>query len=115
MKVPGVLSIDGVRNILARSNTLVLPSRRTEVWEEQFGRILVEAMAEATVTVGSRTGAIPEVIASEDLLFAEDDHHQLATILERLSASEVELAGHQHHLWLRAGKLHTNKSLNTAS
>jgi glycosyltransferase involved in cell wall biosynthesis len=109
----GPLSIEGVRNVLARSDALVLPSRRTKVWEEQFGRILVEAMAEATVTVGSRTGAIPEVIASEDLLFDEDDHYQLAGILERLAANEVELAGHQHRLWLRAGRFYTNESLAT--
>jgi glycosyltransferase involved in cell wall biosynthesis len=107
----GPLSIDGVRNILARSDALVLPSRRAKLWEEQFGLILAEAMAEATVTVGSRTGAIPEVIASEDLLFDEDDHHQLAAILERLAANEAELADHQHRLWLRAGRLYTNESL----
>jgi glycosyltransferase involved in cell wall biosynthesis len=107
----GPLSIEGVRNVLAKSDALVLPSRRTKVWEEQFGRILVEAMAEATVTVGSRTGAIPEVVGSEDLLFDEDNHHQLAAILERLAANEVELIGHQHQLWLRAGKLFTNESL----
>jgi glycosyltransferase involved in cell wall biosynthesis len=107
----GPLSIEGVRNVLAGSDALVLPSRRTEVWEEQFGLILAEAMAEATVTVGSRTGAIPEVIASEDLLFDENDHHQLAAILERLVANEVELADHQHRLWLRAGKLYKSESL----
>jgi glycosyltransferase involved in cell wall biosynthesis len=107
----GPMSIEGVRNILARSDALVLPSRRTKIWEEQFGRILVEAMAEATVTVGSRTGAIPEVVGSEDLLFDEDNHHQLAAILERLAGSEVELIAHQHRLWLRAGKFYTNESL----
>jgi len=111
VEITGPLSIEGVRAVLARSDALVLPSRRTKVWEEQFGRILVEAMAEATVTVGSRTGAIPEVIASEDLLFDENDHHQLATILERLVASEAELVGHQRRLWFRAGSLYTNESL----
>jgi len=109
----GPLSIDGVRNILARSDALVLPSRRTKAWEEQFGLILIEAMAEATVTVGSRTGAIPEVVASEDLLFDEDDHRQLAAILERLAANDAELAGHQHRLWLRAARFYTNESLTT--
>ena len=107
----GPQSVEGVRKVLAKSDALVLPSRRTKIWEEQFGLILIEAMAEATVTVGSRTGAIPEVVASDDLLFDEDNHHQLAAILERLAASEVELAGHQHRLWLRAGRLYTNESL----
>jgi glycosyltransferase involved in cell wall biosynthesis len=83
------------------------------VWEEQFGLILAEAMAEATVTVGSRTGAIPEVIGSEGLLFDENDHHQLAAILEMLATNETELIAHQHRLWLRAGRLYTNESLAT--
>ena len=83
------------------------------MWEEQFGRILVEAMAEATVTVGSRTGAIPDVVGSEDLLFDENNHHQLAAILERLAMDESALVAHQRRLWLRAGALYTNDSLAT--
>ena len=68
-------------------------------------------MAEATVTVGSRTGAIPEVIATDDSLFDENDHHQLAAILEHLATDEPELTEYQHRLWLRAGRLYTNESL----
>jgi glycosyltransferase involved in cell wall biosynthesis len=113
VEITGPLSIEDVRAVLARSDALVLPSRRTKAWEEQFGLILIEAMAEATVTIGSRTGAIPGVIASEDLLFDEDDHRQLAAILERLAANEAELAGHQHRLWLRAARFYTNESLTT--
>jgi glycosyltransferase involved in cell wall biosynthesis len=107
----GPVSIEDVRKILAKSDALVLSSRRSKVWEEQFGRILVEAMAEATVTVGSRTGAIPEVVGSEDLLFDEDDHHELAAILVRLAANEAELVGQQRRLWHRAGRFYTNQSL----
>ena len=111
VRFTGPLSIEGVRSILAQSDALVLPSRRTAVWEEQFGLILAEAMAEATVTVGSRTGAIPEVIGSEGLLFEENDHHQLAAILETLAANETDLIAHQHRLWLRAAEFYTSESL----
>ena len=111
VRFTGPLSVEGVRKVLGKSDILALPSRRTQIWEEQFGRILVEAMAEATVTVGSRTGAIAEVIGSEDLLFDENNHHQLAAILERLATNETELIAHQQRLWRRAGARYTNESL----
>jgi glycosyltransferase involved in cell wall biosynthesis len=90
---------------------LVLPSRRTNKWEEQFGRILVEAMAQATVSVGSRTGAIPEVIDSEDLIFDEDDDEKLADILVRLYTTPELFKAQQERLWMRARDLYLNEIL----
>jgi glycosyltransferase involved in cell wall biosynthesis len=90
----------------------VLPSRRTKVWEEQFGRILVEAMAQATVTVGSRTGAIPEVIGSESLLFDEDDDQTLAELLIELASDSGLFEAHQRALWQRASDLYRNDTLS---
>ena len=101
----GAIPLPEVAAMLRRSDVLVLPSRRTPTWEEQFGRILTEAMAEATVTVGARTGAIPEVIGLDSLLFAEDDSHQLAAILERLATDPAFLVSVQHTLWQRARDL----------
>jgi len=40
---------------------------------EQFGHVLIEAMAMGIPVIGSDSGAIPEVIGREDLLFPEDD------------------------------------------
>jgi len=98
----GQLSAAAVQGLLRSSDILVLPSRRTDTWQEQFGRVLTEAMAEATVTVGSRTGAIPEVIGSEDLLFEEDDFRGLACTLERLACDPHIYLDCQHRLWKRA-------------
>jgi glycosyltransferase involved in cell wall biosynthesis len=41
----------------------VLPSRTTARWQEQFGRVLVEAAAAGVPVIGSSSGAIPEVLA----------------------------------------------------
>jgi|ERR1700733_6508442 len=98
----GQLSADAVQDLLRSSDVLVLPSRRTDTWQEQFGLVLTEAMAEATVTVGSRTGAIPEVIGSEDLLFEEDNFRSLACVLERLACNPHLYIDCQHLLWMRA-------------
>jgi glycosyltransferase involved in cell wall biosynthesis len=43
-------------------NVLVLPSRTGWFWKEQYGRVLVEAMACGVPVVGSDSGAIPYVI-----------------------------------------------------
>ncbi len=76
-----------VASFMQRLDVLVLPSRTTPVWKEQFGRVLVEAMASKVVVLGARSGAIPEVIADAGLLFDEGSSTQLATQLRRLIAS----------------------------
>jgi glycosyltransferase involved in cell wall biosynthesis len=105
----GVLQMEKIAELLGKTDVLVLPSRRAKTWEEQFGRILVEAMAQATVTVGSRTGAIPEVVGSEDLIFDEDDDQALARILERLYTVPELFKAQQERLWVRAKNLYLNE------
>lgn len=54
-------------------DALVLPSRTRPNWKEQFGRVLIEAMACGVPVIGARSGAIPEVIGAAGLLFEEGD------------------------------------------
>lgn len=49
----------------------VLPSKTTSVWKEQFGHVLIEAMASEVPVIGSDSGAIPEVIGGSGLIFKE--------------------------------------------
>ncbi len=63
-------------------DVLVLPSRRKGMWAEQFGRVLVEAMAAGTIVIGSDSGAIPEVIADAGFVFPENDARALARSME---------------------------------
>ena len=65
-------------------DVLVLPSRRQANWMEQFGRVLVEAMACGVTVVGSETGEIPHVIGDAGFTFAENDVAALQLILNRL-------------------------------
>ena len=71
-------------NELGRFDVLVLPSRSVDTWKEQFGHVIIEAMAMGIPVVGSSCGEIPNVIAREDLVFPEEDAAALATILERM-------------------------------
>jgi L-malate glycosyltransferase len=68
-------------------DAVALPSRGTPVWQEQFGRVLVEAMACRVPVVGSDSGAIPEVIGDAGLIFPEGDAQALAAQLRRLIES----------------------------
>ena len=65
-------------------DVLVLPSLTRPNWKEQFGRVLIEAMACDVITVGAHSGAIPEVIGEAGLTFAEGDVNELRAQLQRL-------------------------------
>lgn len=84
--------------LYSKTDILVLPSRTTAVWKEQFGRVLIEAMACETVVVGSSSGEIPAVIGDAGLVFKEDDASDLANALRRLLSNdslrrELSMAG----------------------
>ncbi|MBW1738331.1 MAG: glycosyltransferase family 4 protein [Deltaproteobacteria bacterium] len=63
---------------------LVLPSRTTRRWKEQFGRVLIEAMACEVPVVGSSSGEIPNVVGDAGLIFREGDPEDLAKKLQIL-------------------------------
>ena len=65
---------------------LILPSRTTPNWKEQFGRVLVEAMASKVPIVGSNSGAIPEVIGEAGRIFPEGETLALVQIIDELAA-----------------------------
>ncbi|HEX9708597.1 MAG TPA: glycosyltransferase family 4 protein [Candidatus Thermoplasmatota archaeon] len=79
---------------LAALDVLVLPSRSTRGWQEQFGRVLVEAMACEVPVVGSDSGEIGRVIGAAGCLVPEGDVGALAATLRELA----EDAGLREHL-----------------
>jgi glycosyltransferase involved in cell wall biosynthesis len=73
----------------AQLDVLVLPSRTTPTWKEQFGRVIVEALSCGVPVVGSDSGEIPWLIAltGGGQTFPEGDHRALARELQRLRES----------------------------
>jgi glycosyltransferase involved in cell wall biosynthesis len=69
---------------LQQLDVLVLPSRTRPNWKEQFGRVLIEAMACETAVVGSNSGEIPHVIGDAGLIFPEENVAALRSCLEQL-------------------------------
>jgi len=73
-----------IPRVLNELDVLVLPSLTRSNWKEQFGRILIEAMACEVTVVGSSSGEIPHLIADAGLVFAEGDAGALRDALARL-------------------------------
>lgn len=73
---------------LQQLDALVLPSRTMPNWKEQFGRILVEAMACEVAVIGSDSGEIPNVIGPAGLIFPEGNPQALHAHLLRLLQAE---------------------------
>ena len=73
-----------VPGFLKRLDVAVMPSIEIESWKEQFGRVLIEAMACGVNVVGSDSGEIAHVIGDAGLVFKMGDAAALADCLRRL-------------------------------
>ena len=75
-------------------DVLVLPSRTTPRWKEQFGRVLIEALACGVPVIGSDSGHIPRLIEETGggLVFAEGDTEALAEALRHLLSDTEDAA-----------------------
>jgi glycosyltransferase involved in cell wall biosynthesis len=84
----GPIEFQDVPKVMASLDLLALPSLTRKTWAEQFGRVVVEAMAAGTPVLASRTGALPEVIGDAGFLVDEGDVPGLAATLGRIIDSE---------------------------
>ena len=110
---------DEVPRYVNLMNTLVLPSETNNQfktltatgWKEQFGHVLIEAMASKVPVIGSDSGEIPYVIENAGLVFPEGDVAALQTCLRQLmeqpeSSQKLAQLGYE-----RAMNQYTNQAL----
>ncbi|MCK9582140.1 MAG: glycosyltransferase family 4 protein [Endomicrobiales bacterium] len=84
----GSINYDDLPIYYNRMNVFVLPSLTTYNWKEQFGRVLIEAMACEVTVVGSSSGEIPTVIGDSGVVFNEGNADSLANaVLKALKCS----------------------------
>jgi glycosyltransferase involved in cell wall biosynthesis len=88
VKVAGAASYAILPEIYASADIVVAPSLPTPYWEEQFGMVLVEAMACARPLVTTLSGAIPEVVGNAAKLVAPYDLGALANAIRCLGRDE---------------------------
>jgi glycosyltransferase involved in cell wall biosynthesis len=71
---------------LAAFDLLVLPSETQQNWKEQFGRVILEALACGTPVIGSDSGEIPNLIGASGggLVFPERNPAALAEKLRTM-------------------------------
>ena len=74
----------GVPEHLNAMDLICAPSQTTARWREQFGRMLIEAMACGVPVVASRSGEIPHVVGDAGLIVDEADVASWTAAIERL-------------------------------
>lgn len=85
----GPIPSDQVAGYLRNLDVLALTSRTLPNWKEQFGRVLVEAMACGVAVVGTRSGEIPHVIGDAGLIVPEEDVDALRSGLIQLMRDDA--------------------------
>jgi len=79
---------EAMRDYYHCADALVLPSLTARTWKEQFGRVLIEAMAAGVAVIGSDSGEIPVVIGDAGLVVPEGDADALASACRRMRDDE---------------------------
>jgi glycosyltransferase involved in cell wall biosynthesis len=118
------LRSDEMPALYREMDVLVLPSRTTATWAEQFGKVLCEALLCGTPVIGAASGEIPWVITTSGggLLYPEGDIDALARrIIEmhddpaaRRRFAEAGFAGTEEHFSPRAAARALNELIETA-
>ena len=76
--------------LYASTHFVLVPSRTTETWVEQFGRVIVEGQAGGAVVAGYATGSIPDVGGDPAVIVPEGDVEALADRLTALLQDPAE-------------------------
>ncbi len=87
LKILPAVRHEAIPAFLNKLDVFVLPSKPLkspdgQVWEEQFGHVLIEAMACGVLTLGSDSGAIPEVLNDPSVTFPHGSTSALAKIID---------------------------------
>ena len=56
---------DNINKFMKQSDLTIVPSE----WNEQYGRVIQESVACGSVVIGSKVGAIPEILIDEEFMF----------------------------------------------
>jgi glycosyltransferase involved in cell wall biosynthesis len=88
----GSLQRAEIARLFETVDALVVPSRRTSVSQEQFGRVVVEAALAGVPSLVSDVGALPRTSGQPELVFQAEDAEALAQLVLRLANAPEELA-----------------------
>jgi glycosyltransferase involved in cell wall biosynthesis len=81
----GGLPYAQIQRVYQAADALVLGSIPTPRWQEQYGMVLVEAMACGTPVVAAASGSIPDVVGDAGLLVQPNDPLAMAGALAQMA------------------------------
>ncbi|MGE3909899.1 MAG: glycosyltransferase [Chloroflexota bacterium] len=84
VSVEASVSSTKVPDLMRQFDVLAVPSLTMPNWKEQFGRVIIEAMACGVPVVGSDSGEIPHVIGDGGLVTPEGDAEALSLAIGTL-------------------------------
>jgi glycosyltransferase involved in cell wall biosynthesis len=90
--IAGTLPHEKTTELYAGAACLILASKPTPVWEEQFGYALAEAIVAECPIIASRSGAIPEVVGGAGILCEPGNPAAFCAALLALDAPETRRA-----------------------
>ena len=92
----GALSQQKLAELFQNCCFLVVPSRKEKHWQEQFGRVIVEAQACGASVLATNTGEIPNVVVNKNLLFPERNPTELARLLHACICEQQRIGPEQN-------------------
>jgi glycosyltransferase involved in cell wall biosynthesis len=100
-------------SIYQSADLFFLPSRSTETWEEQYGMVLVEAIACGLPIVTSNSGAIPEVVGNAGITHLVCDVDKMVKTISDLLTNPDLLKKYSSRSRTRAKSLYDSGKVAT--
>jgi len=93
VKYFGFVSYEKIPSVYRQCDIFCLPSRDLrmlgfKIWEEQFGNVLIEAMASGLPVVATDCGSISEIVGTENVVVPQGSVRDLRLALEALIRDE---------------------------
>jgi glycosyltransferase involved in cell wall biosynthesis len=85
VRLIGSFTYDEIPKLYHAADAFILPSTAVHYWQEQFGMVLIEAMACGLPVISTRSGSIPEVVGDSGLLIQPNDPLSIYNEIKRLA------------------------------
>jgi glycosyltransferase involved in cell wall biosynthesis len=94
-KFTGFLSHDEVQQRMQTASVIVVPS----IWDEPYGLVVAEAMANGAAVIASNLGGIPEILGNNGILLDEINKDSVKNSIISLIKNKNKLAKYQNLSW----------------
>lgn len=85
VRLAGTVSYKDAPAAFNAADVFVLPSIPTQFWQEQFGMVLIEAMASGLPVISTLSGSIPEVVGDSGMLIQPNDPLSISRAIGELA------------------------------